>query len=322
MMNVELRDVPALAAALSAAESCGLLTALSERCASPADLAARCRVDRRACTHVLDVLDAFGLTTRDGDCYGAGPDLLEQAARPVPIRDIESELWRHAAAFLHTGTPRFIMDAAPAERDEIYRDIVPQLARMFEPFAAQLAARVDVKPQSILEVGCGSGVWSLAFAERWPETRVTGLDLPAVLEQFRARATALGMVNRVDTIEGDMHTVAIPRAQWDLVIIANVLRLEPCNTARALLERIAPAIRAGGSLLVVDALASQTTASRRARALYAFHLALRTRSGRAHSAAEIGQWMKDVGCEAPVDITFDDAPLAAGALGALIARKR
>lgn len=320
-MNLELHDVPAVAAALAAAHAGGLLAALVERPGSPVDFAARCHLDQRACTHVLDVLDACGLTTRDGDRYGAGPELIEQAARPLPLEQLDSELWRHAPTFLRTGTPLITMDAAPAEREKLYRDVVPELGKLFAAAAEQLAERCGLTPESILDVGCGSGVWSLAIAQRLPKARVTGVDLVAVLDRFRARAASLGMSDRIATIEGDMHSVSLPDGQWDLAIIANVLRLEQTEAARSLVKRTARALRPGGSMLVVDSLAGGNPAAERARAIYGFHLAMRTRSGRVHTPVEIGQWMKEAGCEAPTEITFGEQYQFVGALGALTARK-
>jgi ubiquinone/menaquinone biosynthesis C-methylase UbiE len=321
MMNVRVEEVAGLGAALTAAHAMGLLTALLERPGSAADLAARCQLDERAVTHLLELLDAFDLTSRDGDCYVAGDELAHLAARPLSLALFEADLWRHAPTFLRTGNPLITMDATPGEREEVYRDVVPELARLFSSAAEQLAERCRLAPRSILDVACGSGVWSLALARRLPNARVTGLDLPAVLERFCARAATLGLGDRISTIAGDMHAAPLPEAAWDLAIMANVLRLEPAAAARSLISRTAAAVRSGGSLLIVDALATGSAAARKSRAIYAFHLAMRTRSGRVHTAAELGRWMQEAGCRAPIEVALDDRSVAAGALSALVAEK-
>jgi hypothetical protein len=114
----------------------------------------------------------------------------------------------------------------------------------------------------------------------------------------------------------------LPKATWDLVIIANVIRLEPEDRVRALLHRATAALRPGGSLLIVDAFASGSPLADQARAIYALHLAMRTREGHVHSPADVCRWMEDAGCESAADIHFDHRHMAPGALQALLARKR
>jgi ubiquinone/menaquinone biosynthesis C-methylase UbiE len=317
-MNIDLGQLTGLAGALGAAHSGGLVAALVERPGSAEELARRCSLDPRACAHVLDVLAAFGVATREGDRYGAGDEL---AACNLSIERISTELWAHAPTFLRGGTPLITMDASVSEREGHYRDVVAELGRLFEAAATELAARCGLRPRSILDVGCGSGVWSLALAQATPGARVTGLDLPAVLDRFVARASALGLADRVDTIAGDMHAAALPDARWDVAIIANVLRLEPADRARAIVRRVASAVRSGGTVIIVDALAAGTPEAERARAIYAFHLALRTRSGGVHRSAEIGRWLEEAGCGAPTLLPLGAGKCETAALGAILASR-
>ena len=270
---------------------------------------------------MIEILDGFELTTRDGNNRGAGPELAALATRPFPIGRKETELWRHTTTFLETGEPFVLMDAEPQKREAAYRNIVSELARLFSHAADELAARIDLAPASIIDVGCGSGVWSLALAKSVPGARVTGVDLPAVLKNFLTRAESLGLGDRVDAIEGDMHTVGLPAANWDLLVIANVLRLEPADSARNLVQRLGAVVRPGGSVLVVDALAGGTPEKDRARAIYALHLALRTSSGRVHSQDEIIAWLAGAGFAEPVPIEVTSQYASMGAVGALLARK-
>jgi ubiquinone/menaquinone biosynthesis C-methylase UbiE len=317
-MNINLSELPGLAAALGAAHSGGLVAALAERPGSAEELARRCRLDRRACANVLEVLAAFGLATREGDRYAAGDEL---AGCSLPIERMSSELWLHAPTFLRSGTPLITMDASLPEREGAYRDVVAELGRLFEDAAAELTACCGLAPRSILDVGCGSGVWSLALAQATPGARVTGLDLPGVLDNFVARASALGLADRIDAIPGDMHTAALPEACWDVAIIANVLRLEPAERARAIVRRVVSAVRPGGSVIIVDALAAGLPEAERARAIYSFHLALRTRSGCVHRSAEIGRWLEEAGCGAPTPLPLAGRRCELGALGAIMASR-
>lgn len=308
-----LQDIMGLTAAVSAAARTGLLAGLLDQ--PPRTAAAHATalsLDPRATALVLDVLVAYGAAIRDGDLIGPSPELVRLVAGAPGGTATNLAMWGHVPEFLTTGAPFMRMDAA---RESSYAGVVATLGRMFAPVAAECAAKLPRSPGRVLDIGCGSGVWGLAIGERHHNARITGLDLPAVLEAFRARAAELGLADRIDTIPGDVHAVAIPRA-FDLVVIANVLRIEAPDRARDIVHRAVAALEPGGQLLVIDALAGGTQARDQAKAVYALHLGMRTDKGRVYSRDEISAWIRDAGLR---DITMLDLAEGPGALGALLA---
>lgn len=225
------------------------------------------------------------------------------------------EQFSHTSKFLRTGEPLNWMDGSLQQRESSYRGVVSDLGMMYETIALSLAASLGLRPQRILDIGCGSGVWSLAFASRDPSSQVSGLDFPGVLDAFEARAARQGLRDRITLIPGDMHEVQVPAATFDLVIVANVLRLELAARAQAVVERAAAALRPGGHLLVIDALAAGTPAKELVRAVYELHLTMRTEKGHVYSAAQIAQWMHSAGM---TDVREIDCGLHVTAIGALL----
>jgi ubiquinone/menaquinone biosynthesis C-methylase UbiE len=320
-MDADLMDLFAMASVISAAQQTGLMRALQAGPQGAEVYAEQLTLDRRATSLVLNALVTLDLASREGDAYDASPR-LKAFMRPLAQANAPAEnLWSHTTTFLRTGEPLTRMDGAPAEREASYRGAVSWLAQLVEATARELASKLDEAPPRVLDVGCGSGVWGLSIAERFPSTHVTGQDLPAVLESFKARAQSLNLLDRVATIPGDMHAVPLPAGGFDLVVIANVLRLEAPPRAAALLARLATAVSPGGALLVVDALAGGTPARERARALYALNLAMRTQAGRVHSPGEITAWLGAAGLGAVKAIELGDRGVSPGAMGALLARR-
>jgi cyclopropane fatty-acyl-phospholipid synthase-like methyltransferase len=310
MMHIS--DLLGFTAAMSAASSTGLLVQLVDGPPRTVDEHAKeLSINPRATGLVLDVLVAFGLAARDGDRVGASTELRELANTPTGSARTVT-MWAHVPEFLRNGAPFLRMDAA---REQAYSTVVQALGKMFGEAATELASKLDLRSKKILDIGCGSGVWSLAFAQRDPAVRVTGHDLPAVLESFTARATELGLADRIALLPGDVHQTTIPRA-FDLVIVANVLRIESPDRARAIVSRAAAAVEPGGQLLIIDALAGGTPEKERARAVYGLHLGMRTDHGRVYSRAEINGWIAEHGLREQRAIDLDLGP---GALGAIIA---
>jgi len=260
------------------------------------------------------VLVAFGLASRDGDDYTTSPALRAFAEHSPDGLDGANALWAHAPAFLKTGTPFRDIDEKPAEREVVYSTIVAGIGRLFAGAAKDLAARIERAPDRVLDIGCGSGVWSLAIAERFAGARVTGLDLPDVLRAFESRAAELGLGDRIGTLPGDMHAVEIPAGAFDLVIIANVVRLEKPDRAGRLVARAAKALVPGGELVVVDALADGSAERARSLAVYALHLAIRLARGRVYTRAQIKEWLAHAGLSEFRDVSLSD-PL--GTVGAI-----
>ena len=139
-----------------------------------------------------------------------------------------------------------------------------------------------------------------------------------MLPTFLAEADARGLAARVDLLAGSFRDVALPRDPFDLIVLANVLHLEPARAAQALVARFASALRPGGAVLIVDMLDGAPGRSR-AHASYALHLALRIPGSFPHHEADMRRWLADAGLPTHERISFDD--VGQDALGALLAMR-
>jgi ubiquinone/menaquinone biosynthesis C-methylase UbiE len=222
-------------------------------------------------------------------------------------------LWTHLPRFLSTGQRYAQMDGSTAERSAAYKELTKALGRLFHDAARQLAARLT-PCERILDVGAGSGVWSLAMAERSDTAHITAIDLPQVLPAFEERAERLGLRDRTKLVAADYHSIELPSQAFDRVLLANVLHLEPPRSARSLLRRVTPALAPGGELVVIDVLVEGDPARDRARSIYALHLAMRTRQGCVHPRAEVERWCRDAGLREGELMTLSAPPRALGAL--------
>jgi SAM-dependent methyltransferase len=314
--TMKVMDPFALGIATAAGLRTGILAELTKGPLTVGELVERLKLDLRATRLLLDVLETQHLVVKDGDQLEAGDTLRALADRPGGYA-LSIGMWAHLEEFLRTGEPFIAMDQTAPERERAYRGVVAGLGTMFDGLAQSLAARLLVSPRTILDVGCGSGVWGLAIAERHPDAVITGLDFPGVLESFTARASATSLSSRARTMPGDMHEVELPTGAFDLVVIANVLRLETPARASRVIERIAKALAPGGSLVVIDALASGSPDADLDRSLYALHLGLRTRTGEVHSAATITKWCQAAGLSQVSPIPLPDP----GSVGVLLATR-
>jgi SAM-dependent methyltransferase len=306
------------AAVVASARELGLIESLAQP-APAQEHAARLGLDAKGTRLALAALAALGIAAERDGSFGTSDAVdVSIGEWPGDAGPIDG-LWGHLPRFLRTGERFARMDGSTGERAIAYRELAGALGGEFEDMARELAAKLPPAGGRILDVGAGSGVWSLAMCERSPAARVTAVDLPEVLPAFRERAERLGLTGRTGAVAADYRSIELPDRGFDRVLLANVLHLESPDSARALVARVAPALRRAGELVVIDGLAEGDEGRERARSIYALHLAMRTRSGRLHSRSAIESWCWAAGLSEGELVFCDASPRA---LAALVHRSR
>lgn len=117
---------------------------------------------------------------------------------------------------------------------------------------AALAAMVGLKPgQSMADIGAGTGLFTLPFAETvGPEGRVYAVDIaPAFIERIEQLATERGLRNIEGVVCGE-DDARLPKGSIDLAFVCDTYHHfeYPMQT----LASIHRALRKGGELVVVE----------------------------------------------------------------------
>lgn len=110
----------------------------------------------------------------------------------------------------------------------------------------------EVSGPKILDLGCGSAVWSCAMAHCDPQATVTAVDRPGALEAANSTAESIGLGDRFSAIEGDPLAVELPEAEFDLVLLPQRLHCLGLEDRRSLLLRAISAAKPGGQVVVID----------------------------------------------------------------------
>ena len=291
----------------------GILAALEPGPRTAEEVARECGAAPRPTCLVLDALVALSLAERSGDTYRLSS--LAFLLLSGTYRHLGDEYWAHLPALLKTGQPLVRMDDA-AQSEAHYQSQAAILGWMLTPAATCAASLLQdgLPPRAaILDLGAGSAVWSLTLAGRTTDATVTAVDWPAVLEVAIEKAAELDLANRLTTIAGNFHEVALPPAQFDVVFLANVAHLLTPEGNSALFRKARFALRSGGRVAIIDVFPGQPQGDIN-RTLYAVGLALRTVHGRVYSADELAPLLAAAGFGQPRLVPLAVPPFAVGML--------
>ena len=146
--------------------------------------------------------------------------------------------------------------------------------------------------QTLLDLGGGTGIYSIGFLKANPNLRATVFDRPEVLKTAERFATEYSVSDRMELLPGDMFEDELPAA--DVILLSNILHDWDVPECQQLINRCAAALKPGGRLLIHDVLLNDDLSGPLPMALYSAALFTLT-EGRAYSSAEYQGWMNNAG---------------------------
>jgi SAM-dependent methyltransferase len=232
-----------------------------------------------------------------GGAFDVGDYLGLAAQSPGVLAMVERLKTNKPANFDNASGAAFIYRdgiASAMEQAESARHFTLALAGRAKNVAPHLAERVDLsQAKCVLDVGGGTGIYSIALLKRNRRLTAIVLDRPEVLRVAEEMAQQYDVSDRLELLPGDMFADPLPR-DCDVVLLSNILHDWGVLQCRQLIDRCAAALPSGGRLLIHDVFLNDELDGPLPIALYSAALFTLT-EGRAYSAAEYRGWMEEAG---------------------------
>lgn len=171
------------------------------------------------------------------------------------------------------------------ESEASARHLTLALAGRAKNVAPVLAQKLPLDgARTILDVGGGTGIYSIALLQRHPDLRAIVFDRAEVLKVAAEMARTYGVTDRLQLVPGDMFADHLPR-NADLILLSNVLHDWDVPQCQTLIDRCAAALPKGGRVVIHDVFLHDDLGGPLPIALYSASLFALT-EGRAYSAQE------------------------------------
>ena len=233
----------------------------------------------------FNVSDYIGLAAES-------PGVLQMVERLRTNRPTGSGDDDAGTAFIYRNGQRSAMEQSAAARH-----FTLSLAGRAKNVAPLLAQQVDLNgTHRLLDLGGGTGIYSLGLLQKHTELTAVVFDRPEVLKIAAEFVEQYGVKDRIQLTPGDMFADELPSG-CDTILLSNILHDWDVPECRQLIGRCAAALPSGGRLLIHDVFLNDALDGPLPIALYSAALFTLT-EGRAYSAAEYKGWLSEAGLTA------------------------
>jgi ubiquinone/menaquinone biosynthesis C-methylase UbiE len=199
--------------------------------------------------------------------------------------------WSKLTEAVHTGT------AVDSGRDNGWvKSFIAAMDHTARGRARAVAQAVELNGEKrMLDLGGGSGAYSIAFVKASSALHCEIVDLPEVLPITQEHIRQAGLSDRISTRPGDMLTVSLAPASYDLILLSAICHMFSPEENRQLLNRAYAALAPQGRLVISDFILDADKTSPRFGTLFALNMLVGTRAGASYSEPEYDEWMKAAG---------------------------
>ena len=266
------------------------------------EIAERLDTDPRATEMLLNALVAVEMLKKRDGLFTSTPMAAQYLTAGSP--DNERDAWMHSVnqwarwsrltSCIRTGKAPVLPEIG-ARGESWIRAFIAAMHRNAAGRAPQLVETVGASTVTrMLDIGGGSGAYSIAFALANPDLHAEVFDLPEVLPIAQGHIDDAGLTGRVVTRAGDLRRDDFGDG-YDLILLSAICHMFGEDGNRDMLRRAYRALAPAGRVAIQDFVLEEDKTAPRMGAVFALNMLVSTHGGNSYSHEEYTGWLKEAG---------------------------
>jgi 16S rRNA G966 N2-methylase RsmD len=274
---------------------------INESGTSNLQIASDLNLDEHACERLLNALVSLGFLTKKDDLFfntdesscflsRKSPDYLGGLMHSNHLWNT----WSKLTSVVKTGNSAHPEEINERGEEWLFSFINAMHDRGKKQAPGQLQ-NIDLSGvKALLDIGGGSGAFSMEFVSRKPEIEAIVFDLPRVIPITQQFIDKEGFSDKIKTYEGDYTKDELP-AGFDMVFLSAVLHSNSLEVNQDLIVKCYKSLNRNGKIIIQDWVMNDDRTQPLSGAVFAINMLVGTEAGDCYTQKEVHEMLGNAG---------------------------
>jgi SAM-dependent methyltransferase len=278
-----------------------IFTNIGESGTTGNDIADKLHLDEHACERLLNALVSLGFLTKQDYLFLNTPESFAFLSKKSP--DYLGGLmhtnhlwntWSNLTKVVKTGISAHSSEINERGEEWLFAFINAMHDRAKKQAPEQLA-NIDLSGiNSVLDIGGGSGAYSMEFVTKKPDIDATVFDLPNVLPITKRIIQKEGFSGRIKIQSGDYTTDDLPTG-FDLVFLSAIIHSNSLDINKDLIKKCFDSLNENGKIIIQDWIMNNDRTQPTFGAIFAINMLVGTEAGDCFTEQEVTEMLNAAG---------------------------
>lgn len=278
-----------------------IFTYIGEKSFDSENISNALKLNKNATERLLNALVGLGLLVKNNGEYRNSKDSLIYLSKDSPEylgglmhSNHLWHTWSHLTDVVKTGQVAHREDINERGDEWLEAFINAMHDRGIKQAPSQIS-EIDLENvESVLDIGGGSGCFSMEFIKRKPELKATVFDLPNVVPISKRIIESEGFSGKIDHHIGDYTTDEFPQG-FDLAFMSAIIHSNTCEMNQKLVEKCYNSLNTNGKIVIQDWIMNDEKTEPTQGAIFSINMLVGVEGGDCYSESEVSSWMKNAG---------------------------